>query len=82
MPLKGKFLNVTKAKNSRYAENGVIKSIKQIIGLREDIDYNLEHNINTLRYGFIILTVDADDDGMHILAHVLNFFPRKNFQVY
>ena len=55
----------------------VIKSIKQIIGLREDVDYNLEHNINTLRYGFIILTVDADDDGMHILAHVLNFFREK-----
>lgn len=77
MPLKGKFLNVTKAKTSQYANNIVISSIKQIIGLREDLDYNLKTNIATLRYGFIILTVDADDDGMHILAHVLNFFREK-----
>ena len=77
MPLKGKFLNVTRAKTTKYANNIVISSIKQIVGLREDLDYNLKTNIQTLRYGFIILTVDADDDGMHILAHVLNFFREK-----
>lgn len=77
MPLKGKFLNVTKAKSSQYAENQVISSIKQVIGLREDLDYTDEANLKTLRYGFITLTVDADDDGMHILAHVLNFFREK-----
>ena len=77
MPLKGKFLNVTKAKSSQYADNQVISSIKQVIGLKEDIDYSDPANLKTLRYGFITLTVDADDDGMHILAHVLNFFREK-----
>ena len=77
MPLKGKFLNITKAKPTQYADNTVVASIKQILGLREEIDYNDYENIRTLRYGFIILTVDADDDGMHILAHVLNFFREK-----
>ena len=77
MPLKGKFLNITKAKPSQYAGNTVVASIKQIMGLREEVDYSDYENIKTLRYGFIILTVDADDDGMHILAHVLNFFREK-----
>lgn len=77
MPLKGKFLNITKAKPTQYADNTVVASIKQIMGLREEVDYNEYENIRTLRYGFIILTVDADDDGMHILAHVLNFFREK-----
>ena len=77
MPLKGKFLNITKAKPTQYAENTVVASIKQIMGLREEVDYSDYENIKTLRYGFIILTVDADDDGMHILAHVLNFFREK-----
>ena len=77
MPLKGKFLNITKAKPSQYADNTVVSQIKQVIGLKEGTDYSDYDNIKTLRYGFIILTVDADDDGMHILAHVLNFFREK-----
>jgi len=77
MPLKGKFMNITKAKAAKYSENTVVGSIKQVIGLKEGIDYELDENVKTLRYGFIILTVDADDDGMHILAHVLNFFREK-----
>ena len=77
MPLKGKFMNITKAKAAKYAENTVVGMIKQVVGLKEDVDYEKDENVKTLRYGFIILTVDADDDGMHILAHVLNFFREK-----
>ena len=77
MPLKGKFLNITKAKAAQYADNVVVSQIKQVIGLKEGVDYDNHDNLKTLRYGFIILTVDADDDGMHILAHVLNFFREK-----
>lgn len=77
MCLRGKFLNVTNAKATKYAANAVISSLKQTIGLREGIDYNLEFNVNTLRYGFILIQVDADDDGMHIMAHVLNFLREK-----
>jgi len=77
MPLKGKFLNVTRAHPSQYADNTVIATIKQILGLREEIDYSLTHNLQQLRYGFIILNVDADSDGSHIMAIVLNFFREK-----
>ena len=77
MPLKGKFLNVTRAKPSQYADNIVIGTIKQILGLREEVDYSLQHNLQQLRYGFIIMTCDSDDDGSHILAIVLNFFREK-----
>ena len=77
MPLKGVFLNTTKARPSQYANNAVITSVKQVLGLREGLDYTKEENIATLRYGFVILTVDADDDGMHIMALVLNFFREK-----
>lgn len=77
MPLKGKFLNVTRAKPSQYADNAVIATIKQILGLREEVDYSLEHNLQQLRYGFVIMTCDSDDDGSHILAIVLNFFREK-----
>ena len=77
MPLKGKFMNITKAKPNQYADNTVVASIKQVLGLKEEVDYEDYENIKTLRYGFIILTVDADDDGMHILCHVLNFFREK-----
>ena len=77
MPLKGKFMNITKARAGQYADNSVVASIKQVLGLKEEVDYSDYENIKTLRYGFIILTVDADDDGMHILCHVLNFFREK-----
>lgn len=77
IPLKGKIINTTNASHTQYAENAVIGLIKQALGLREGVDYNDFENIKTLRYGFIIVTVDADDDGMHILALVINFFREK-----
>ena len=77
MPLKGVFMNTSKASRENYANNTVIASVKQVLGLKEDVDYDDPQNIKTLRYGFIILTVDADDDGMHILCLVLNFFREK-----
>lgn len=77
VPLRGKFMNCTKANPTQYADNKIVALIKQVLGLKEDVDYEDYENIKTLRYGFIILTVDADDDGMHILCHVLNFFREK-----
>lgn len=77
MPMRGKILNVSKAKANKYNENKIVMTIKEMIGLREGIDYSLDHNLETLRYGFIILACDADSDGSHILAIVLNFFREK-----
>jgi len=75
--LKGKPLNITKAKAEKYTNNKVFAYIKQMIGLKEGIDYNSKANLDTLRYGFLIINVDADDDGYHILAHFLNFLREK-----
>lgn len=77
LPLKGKLLNVTKATAEQYANNKVIADVKNFIGLQERVDYNLEMNRDNLRYGFICITTDADDDGMHILASVINFFRER-----
>ena len=77
IPLGGKPLNVTRARPLQYAENRVISSLKQMLGLKEGLDYTKEENLKTLRYGFVVLCTDADVDGMHILAHVLNLFREK-----
>lgn len=77
LPLKGKLLNVTKATAEQYANNKVIADVKTFIGLQERVDYNLQINRDNLRYGFICVTTDADDDGMHILASVINFFRER-----
>ena len=77
LPMRGKVLNITNAGFEQYSENTVICNIKKMLGLKEDLDYNIEENLSTLRYGNILMCVDADDDGMHILAHVINFFREK-----
>jgi len=77
LPMRGKVLNVTNAGPIQYAENTVICNIKKMLGLKEDTDYNIKENLAELRYGHILMCVDADDDGMHILACVLNFFREK-----
>ena len=64
--MRGKVLNATNADIEQYCENKVFVEIKKMLGLKEDVDYNDEKNIKDLRYGFILLCVDADDDGMHI----------------
>ena len=77
LPMKGKVLNVTNADMDQYAENTVIVNIKKMLGLKEEVDYSLDENLKDLRYGKILMCVDADDDGMHIAACVLNFFREK-----
>ena len=78
LPLKGKFLNTTNASPEKYANNDEISLIKQVVGLREGVDYTKEENRKALRYGGrIILLMDEDPDGKHIGACVINFF--KNY---
>jgi len=75
--LRGKPLNITNAPEEKYIDNKVFSYIKQMLGLKEGLDYNSKKNRDTLRYGFIIINVDADDDGYHILSHFLNFLKEK-----
>lgn len=70
-PLKGKLLNVREATHSQLLNNEEFINLKIILGLKVGTVYTKD-NINLLRYGSIILMMDADVDGSHIKGLVLN----------
>ena len=71
-PLRGKLLNVREASTDQVSKNVEINALKQIIGLQHKKHYSLE-NINTLRYGHIMIMTDQDQDGSHIKGLIINF---------
>lgn len=70
-PLKGKLLNVRDATNKQIVNNEEFINLKRIIGLEVGKEYN-ENNRNELRYGKILLMMDADVDGSHIKGLFIN----------
>lgn len=68
MPLKGKMLNTMNATKDQIHNNGEIEEFKKMMGLREGVDYTDDTNYHTLRYGYIMVMADSDDDGKHILG--------------
>lgn len=72
-PLRGKFMNVRNANILQVAANKEIKAIKTMLGLSEGVDYTIDENIATLRYGYIMICVDADSDGFHIASLLINY---------
>lgn len=73
-PLKGKPLNVMNAPAMQINENKEINDLKKVLGLREGIDYMIDENYETLRYGHLMVAADQDNDGLHILGLIMNLF--------
>jgi DNA gyrase subunit B len=90
LPIRGKLINVEKAREDQFLKNNEIQSMITAIGAgigkpKEDIEGNgsakskddTTFDITKLRYGRIIIMTDADVDGSHIRTLLLTFFFRQ-----